>query len=92
MRRLVEQNDQWLRGLGAAYDRISCPVLLVLGSRDDRVPQGAEIREAVRRGARALRDEHPGVGVEWLPCGHFIPLQLPAELAAKIERFTDSLS
>jgi pimeloyl-ACP methyl ester carboxylesterase len=91
MKRLAEENDQWLRALGAAYDRISCPVLLVLGSRPDRVPQGIEIREAVRRGAKALQEAHPEVAVEWLPCGHFVPLERPAELAAAIQRFTDNL-
>jgi pimeloyl-ACP methyl ester carboxylesterase len=91
MRRLANENDLWLRGLGEVYDRLSCPVLLILGSRADRVSQGVEIRESVRRGARALQDAHPGVMVEWVPSGHFVPLECPAELAAMIERFTDSL-
>jgi pimeloyl-ACP methyl ester carboxylesterase len=91
MKRLADENDQWLRGLGETYGRISCPVLLVLGSRADRVPQGVEIRESVRRGAQALQDAHPEVAVEWLPCGHFVLLERPVELAAKIEHFTESL-
>jgi hypothetical protein len=53
--RLVEENDPWLRALGAAYDRISCPVLVVVGSRPDRVAQRVEIRETVRRGVHALK-------------------------------------
>jgi pimeloyl-ACP methyl ester carboxylesterase len=87
MKRLADENDQWLRGLGAAYERITCPVLLVMGSRPDRTPQGVEIREAVRRGVQALKETHPEVKVEWLPCGHFAPLERPAEVATAIERF-----
>jgi pimeloyl-ACP methyl ester carboxylesterase len=91
MKRLADGNDQWLRGLGAAYKRITCPVLLVMGSRPDRVPQGTEIREAVRRGVQALKETHPGVKVEWLPCGHFAPLERPAEVATAIERFAAAI-
>ena len=92
MKSLVDENDKWVRGLGAAYERISCPVMLVLGSDADLVPQGAEIRDAVREGVRGLQDAHPHVSVEWLSCGHFIPLQRPAELTAKIESFVNQLT
>ena len=91
MKRLVDDNDHWLRGLGAAYERISCPVLLVMGSRPDRVPQGIEIREAVRRGVQVLQEAYPDLRVEWLPCGHFAPLERLAEVAVTIERFAGSL-
>lgn len=87
MERLVDEHDPWLRGLGAAYERISCPVLLLVGSEPDRVPQGAEIRAAVRRGVHALQEAHPEVTVEWLPGGHFVHLERPSEVAASIERF-----
>jgi pimeloyl-ACP methyl ester carboxylesterase len=64
MKSLVDENDKWVRGLGAAYERISCPVMLVLGSETDRVPQGAEIREAVREEARVLQNAYRHVSVE----------------------------
>jgi pimeloyl-ACP methyl ester carboxylesterase len=92
MRRLVEENEQWVLNLGAAYDRIDCPVLLVMGSRPDRVPQGIEIREAVRRGVEAVQERHPEVAVEWLPCGHFAPVERPAEVAMTIERLVSTLN
>lgn len=91
MNRLVEENEPWLRGLGAAYDRISCPVLLLVGSTPDRVPQGVEIREAVRHGVHELQGAHPGVMVEWLSCGHFAQLERPAEVAASIDRFIGAM-
>ncbi len=77
--------------LGAAYDLITCPVLLLVGSRADRVPQGEEIREAVRRGVDSLQEAHPEIRVEWLSCGHFAQLERPAEVAVSIERFAAAL-
>jgi pimeloyl-ACP methyl ester carboxylesterase len=63
--------------------------LLVVGSRADPVPQGEEIREAVSQGVRSLREAYPKVRVEWLPCGHNVPLERPAELAELIVRFAN---
>ena len=92
MQRLVDEHAGWVRGLGDAYDRITCPVLVVLGAEADPVPQGVEIRDAVRDGARRLQAAHPEVAVEWLSGGHLIPLQRPAELAAAIGSFVDRAS
>jgi pimeloyl-ACP methyl ester carboxylesterase len=85
----VEENEPWLRGLGAAYDQISSPVLLLVGSRPDRVPHGVEVREA--RGVRELQGAHPGVQMEWLNCGHFAQLERPTEVAASIDRFIGAM-
>ncbi|MDQ3942541.1 MAG: alpha/beta hydrolase [Actinomycetota bacterium] len=84
---VVEEHDAKIPDLGGAYDRISCPILMVLGSRADPVPQGEEIREAVSDGARSLRETHQKVEVKWLPCGHNVPLERPKELADLIIRF-----
>ena len=81
LRRVVEVHEANITNLEGAYDRITCPVLMVMGSRADPVPQGEEIREAVSQGIRSLREAHPVVRVEWLPCGHSVPLERPAELA-----------
>jgi pimeloyl-ACP methyl ester carboxylesterase len=86
LRHVVEVHEAKITDLGGAYDRISCPVLLVVGSRADPVPQGEEIREAVSQGVRSLREAHPEVRVEWLLCGHNVPLERPAELADLIVR------
>jgi pimeloyl-ACP methyl ester carboxylesterase len=91
MKRLAEQNEQWLRELGAAYDRMSCPVMLVLGARADRVPQGPRYP---RGGAARCRGPAGGTS---RGCGGVAvlrpldPPRAPAELAAKIGQFTDSL-
>ena len=86
LRRVVEVYEVNITNLEGAYDRITCPVLMVMGSRADPVPQGEEIREAVSQGVRSLREAHPVVRVEWLPCGHNVPLERPAELAELIVR------
>ena len=84
---MVEEHDARIPDLGGAYDRIACPILMVLGSRADPVPRGEEIRRAVSDGARSLREAHPRVKVKWLPCGHNVPLERPKELADLIVGF-----
>ncbi len=86
LRRVVEEHDAKSTGLDSTYYRINCPILLVIGSHADPVPQGEEIRDAVHKGVRSLRERHPNVKVEWLPCGHNVPLERPAELADLIVR------
>ena len=50
--------------------------------------QGEEIREAMREGVQAFRDVDPEARIEWLPCGHNVPMKCPAELADLIVGFT----
>jgi pimeloyl-ACP methyl ester carboxylesterase len=88
LRRVIEEYEARIDGLDGDYDRIACPVLMVVAARADRVPQGEEIREAVREGVRSLKSSHPEVRIEWLPCGHNIPWERPAELADRIARTT----
>jgi pimeloyl-ACP methyl ester carboxylesterase len=80
LRRVVEEHDVKQSELDVAYYRITCPILMVVGSHEDPVPQGEEIRDAVLEGVRNLRERHPKVKVEWLPCGHNVPLERPQEL------------
>ena len=88
LKRVVEEHETRINGLDGEYDRIACPMLMVVAARADHVPQGGEIREAVREGVRRLQGAHPEVRVEWLPCGHNISLERPAELADLIARTT----
>ena len=81
LRRVVEEDEAKATDLDGAYYRITCPILMVMGAHADPVPQGDEIREAVREGVRSIRKTHPRVKVEWLSCGHNVPLERPAELA-----------
>jgi hypothetical protein len=65
LRDLVEEHEALRKsGLDGIYGRISCPVLMVLGSQADPTPQGEEIRRAVCEGVRALHKRHPRVKME----------------------------
>ncbi len=88
LRGVVEEHDDFSKSeLDGAYRRISCPILMVMGSQSEPTPQGEEIHAAVSEGVRDLQERHPRVKVEWLPCGHNIPLERPAELAELIVGF-----
>ena len=87
LKRVVEEHDARINGLDSEYAHITCPVLMVVAAHADQVPQGEKIREAVREGVRDLQERHPRVRVEWLPCGHNVPLERPVELAELIVRF-----
>jgi pimeloyl-ACP methyl ester carboxylesterase len=85
LRGVVEEHDDFRKSkLDGAYRRITCPVLMIMGSQADPTPQGQEISAAVREGVRDLQENHPRVKVEWLPCGHNVPLERPVELAELI--------
>jgi pimeloyl-ACP methyl ester carboxylesterase len=88
LRRVVEEHDARINSLYGKYDCITCPVLMVVAAHADQVPQAEEIREAVREGVRSVQEAHPEVRVEWLPCGHNVPWERPAELADLIVRTT----
>jgi len=64
LKRVVEEHEARINGLDGEYDRIACPMLMVVAARADHVPQGGEIREAVREGVRRLQGAHPEVRVE----------------------------
>jgi pimeloyl-ACP methyl ester carboxylesterase len=88
LRRVVEVHDDLRQSeLNGIHRRITCPIVMVMGSQADPTPQGEEIREAVREGVRDLQERHPRVRVEWFPCGHNVPLERPVELAELIVGF-----
>jgi pimeloyl-ACP methyl ester carboxylesterase len=88
LRGVVEEHDDFTKSdLEGIYYRISCPILIVVGLHADPTPQGVEIRAAVREGIEDLQERHPRVRVEWLPCGHNVPLERPVELAELIVGF-----
>jgi pimeloyl-ACP methyl ester carboxylesterase len=87
LRRVVEEHEAKTTDLDATYYRITCPILMVMGAHADPVPQGDEIREAVREGVRSIQKTHPRVKVEWLSCGHNVPLERRAALADLIVGF-----
>jgi pimeloyl-ACP methyl ester carboxylesterase len=88
LRRVVEEHeDVRNEELDDAYRRVTCPILMVMGTHADPAPQGEEIRATVREGVRDLQQRHPRVKVEWLSCGHNVPLERSVELAELIVAF-----
>ena len=73
--------DGWLARLWARRDAIAeVPTLLAWGTRDPA------FGGAIRRWRRLRPGAH---AVEFADCGHFVPEEKGAELAAEIERFLD---
>ena len=88
LRRVVEEHeDVRNEELDDAYRRVTCPILMVMGTHADPAPQGEEIRATVREGVRDLQQRHPRVKVEWLSCGHNVPLERSVELVELIVAF-----
>jgi pimeloyl-ACP methyl ester carboxylesterase len=62
------------------YERIRCPILLVLAAR-------GRYRREVIEGVQA---RYPRLQLRWIDCGHDVPTESPAELAALLAAFIDS--
>jgi pimeloyl-ACP methyl ester carboxylesterase len=79
--------ELWSERITDVYDRVTCPVLVVVASglgTDERERGFVEVK---REGIRRLHERHPSVRVEWLASVHDVPLLHPAELAERIEEF-----
>jgi pimeloyl-ACP methyl ester carboxylesterase len=81
----------WLRHPDEALARLSVPTLAVL-ARGSGHPDADADAEAHKRGfaERARRSGAP-IRVSWLEGIHDLPLQRPAALAGRIERFSEGL-
>jgi pimeloyl-ACP methyl ester carboxylesterase len=91
LRRVADEAAQREEHLEEAYARLTCPILLVLASKPDRVPHGEAMLAAVNTAATRLQQLHPEVRLARLACGHAIPLERPRELADLIIGFAESL-
>jgi pimeloyl-ACP methyl ester carboxylesterase len=91
LRRVADEAAQREDHLEEAYARLTCPMLLVLASKADRVPHGEVMLTAVDTAATRFRQLHPEVKLARLACGHAIPLERPRELADLIIGFAESL-
>jgi pimeloyl-ACP methyl ester carboxylesterase len=91
LRRVADEAAQREDHLEEAYARLTCPMLLVLASKPDRVPHGEVMLAAVDTAATRFQQLHPEVKLARLACGHAIPLERPRELADLIIGFAESL-
>jgi pimeloyl-ACP methyl ester carboxylesterase len=91
LRRVADEAAPRENHLEEAYARLTCPMLLVLASKPDRVPHGEVMLAAVDAAATRFQQLHPEVKLARLACGHAIPLERPKELADLIIGFAEAL-
>lgn len=70
--------------------RLVIPVLYVIGDQADRVPDGEVIHERKMSSISDIAARHP-VRVEYVSCGHLVPLRQPQQLGQLIRGFSASL-
>lgn len=90
LRRVAEEAARREDRLDETYERLTCPMLLVLAGKADPVPHGEATLAAVDAAANRLQQLHPEVKLARLLCGHVIPLERPRELADLIIGFAES--
>lgn len=76
--------ELWTQRLSELYEKIACPVTLVLASGIGAGPREEGFVAVKREGVRRLLDRGVNVRVEWLPSVHDVPLLHPSELASLI--------
>ncbi len=95
MANLTEAVDDFRQHrLRALYDKVDCPITLVLATRTSRgTGASAERKNRIwREGAERLTADLPGIPVEWEDSSHLLPFEKPAELAKVIDAFADQVA
>jgi pimeloyl-ACP methyl ester carboxylesterase len=72
------------------YDRINCPITMVLATKSmgkDKSDETRRKNRIWREGAERLAAHHPGIKVSWVDAGHLFPLSEPAVVAQMIDAF-----
>ncbi|HEV3471914.1 MAG TPA: alpha/beta hydrolase [Actinomycetota bacterium] len=77
------QFEKYLEGLRV-------PVVFVVGEQADKVPDGKLIHERKMRAVSEIESRYD-VAVEYLPCGHFVPMKEPKRLADLVRQFSASV-
>ncbi len=72
------------------YDKVSCPVTMVLATKtagENTTDHARRNNQIWREGAEKLAASHPAISLGWLDAGHRLPLSKPAELAKIVGDF-----
>ena len=72
------------------YDRIDCPIAMVLATKSlgkDKTDETRRKNRIWREGAERLAAHHPEIKVNWVDAGHLFPLSKPAVVAQMIDAF-----
>lgn len=90
IRSLAEDVEARRRHFDELLSKLRLPVLYVIGNEADRVPDGAEIHDRKMTAVSELSSSHPGLRIEFLPCGHLVPVRQPDALARLVSDFVSS--
>lgn len=77
----------WEQSLWGLYERVSCPVQLVLAQGVERNNREQGFVALKKMAVDLLVERRPDITVEWLESVHDIPLASPNELTTLIEGF-----
>ena len=78
--------DERRQQLLEVYDKINCPVSMVLAERSaKRGPDAERMNKLWRAGAERLARKYPALPIHWLNTTHLLPFRKPAELAKVID-------
>lgn len=90
IRLLTEDLEKARAEFDACLAHLPIPVLYVIGAEADRVPDGEAIHERKMSSISEIAARYP-VRVEYLACGHLVPLRAPAPLGELIRSFASPL-
>lgn len=86
IRSLTEDLEVRRRDFGDLLSSLAIPALYVIGDQADKVPDGQLIHERKMSAATEIETRYD-VPVEYVPCGHFVPLRRPGHLSKLIRDF-----
>lgn len=86
IRSLTEDLEARRRDFSTLLSSLNVPAVYVIGDRADKVPNGQLIHERKMSSAGEIHSRY-GVSVEYVPCGHFVPMHQPERLSNIIRDF-----
>ena len=90
IRSLTEDVESRRPRFGEHLEALGVPALYVVGDQADKVPDGQLIHERKMSAISEIESRYH-VPVEYLPCGHFVPIREPKRLGDLVARFSASV-
>ncbi|HEX4025844.1 MAG TPA: alpha/beta hydrolase [Steroidobacteraceae bacterium] len=78
--------DERRQQLSEVYDKVDCPVTMVLAQKSAKPgPDAERMNNLWRAGAERLAGKYPALPIAWLNSTHLLPFRKPVELAKVID-------
>jgi pimeloyl-ACP methyl ester carboxylesterase len=87
--------DAYRQNLLAVYDRIDCPIAMMLATKalgKDPSDETQRKNRLWREGAERLVARHPEISVTWVDAGHLFPMTKSSVVAHAIDAFAHTLA